>query len=538
MKKVSGSMLIILFLFFLASCSNDTNKSDQENGEFSEDEDLYGGSLVVETKLEPKSFIYNYDWDGAIPYVNRNIFSKLAAFDEESKELYGDLAESWEESEDLKEYTFHLREDVEWHDGEPFTSEDVKWTIEDILDYGEGANGYDSLSNVKKVETPDDSTVVIKLKEPSGVFVEKIADYTGFDILPEHIYEDNDVDEVDPVGTGPFVFEEFETGEHISLKANEDYFGDGPFLDEVVFTFTPSESTALNAIESGESGWMTASPAFAELDRLENDEEISADLATTDIVQWMGFNMDGSREEISDPKVREAISYAIDNDDISEKVYSGRLEPATSWYSTNVEWADNKDVTIPDTDIEHANELLDDAGYSKDDEGKRFSLTFRTFETSIFGTTDIPNIVRQQLDEIGIEVDVEQYEWAIRDEMLDEQRDWDIMSGGGDRGPDPLNFEEFLKSDTATNKMQYDNEEVDNLFKKGEEKLEDEERAPYYHDIQKIMSKDIPIYNFVEYEDPSVYNNDYKGFFWQDEKDGNSAKHMINNVQWKGGEPK
>src|SRR5699024_1406602 len=173
-----------------------------------------------------------------------------------------------------------------------------------------------------------------------------------------------------------------------------------------------------------------------------------------------------------------------------------------------------------------------------DDEGKRFSLTFRTFETSIFGTTDIPNIVRQQLDEIGIEVDVEQYEWAIRDEMLDEQRDWDIMSGGGDRGPDPLNFEEFLKSDTATNKMQYDNEEVDNLFKKGEEKLEDEERAPYYHDIQKIMSKDIPIYNFVEYEDPSVYNNDYKGFFWQDEKDGNSAKHMINNVQWKGGEPK
>src|SRR5699024_6363386 len=322
-----------------------------------------------------------------------------------------------------------LREDVEWHDGEPFTSEDVKWTIEDILDYGEGANGYDSLSNVKKVETPDDSTVVIKLKEPSGVFVEKIADYTGFDILPEHIYEDNDVDEVDPVGTGPFVFEEFETGEHISLKANEDYFGDGPFLDEVVFTFTPSESTALNAIESGESGWMTASPAFAELDRLENDEEISADLATTDIVQWMGFNMDGSREEISDPKVREAISYAIDNDDISEKVYSGRLEPATSWYSTNVEWADNKDVTIPDTDIEHANELLDDAGYSKDDEGKRFSLTFRTFETSIFGTTDIPNIVRQQLDEIGIEVDVEQYEWAIRDEMLDEQRDWDIMSG-------------------------------------------------------------------------------------------------------------
>lgn len=146
----------------------------------------------------------------------------------------------------------------------------------------------------------------------------------------------------------------------------------------------------MTSIEAGEAGWMTASPAFAEIERLKNAKGVAVDMQPTSITQWMGFNMDGSREYVSDPIVREAICYALDNEEIAEKLYMGLVKPATSWYTTIVDWADNKDLRLPETDIEYANKLLDDAGYEKGADGYRFTLTYRCFPTSIFGTTDIP----------------------------------------------------------------------------------------------------------------------------------------------------
>lgn len=145
--------------------------------------------------------------------------------------------------------------------------------------------------------------------------------------------------------------------------------------------------------------------------------------------------------------------------------------------------------------------------------------------------------VQQQLDAVGIKVEIEQYEWALRTEMLDNKRDWDLCAGGGDRGPDASNFASYLLSNSASNKMRYYNEEIDSLFEQGEQVVKYEERAPYYFKVQEIISKDLPMYNFVEYAIPRVYNEEYTGFFWQ-ENSGNSANHMVNTVEWKGGAPK
>lgn len=542
MRNINYYFIIIVAMFLtLIGCSNESTNSDVNSQDSNKKEevsgqqhDIDGGSLVIATKLEPSSFVYNYIWDGAIPYINRNIFSKLVAYDESTGELYGDLAESWDYSDDLKEYTFHLREKVTWHDGEPFTSADVKWTIESILDYGEGANGYESLSLVESVETPDDYTVILHLNDSSGIMINNVADYYGFHILPKHLYDGADVNEnphnSSPVGTGPFVFVEHEIGSHVKLEANENYHGDGPYLDEVIFVFTPSETTAMTSIEANEVGTMTASPAFAEIERLKSVPGVSVDMQPTTITQWMGINVDGTREYVSDPIVREAIIHALDNEEISEKLYMGLVNPATSWYTTGIEWADNKDVRLPEKDIDYANKLLDDAGYPVQDDGYRFTLTYRAFETSIFGTTDIPIFVKQQLDEIGINVEVEQYEWALRTEMLDNKRDWDLMSGGGDRGPDAANFSTYLLSNSASNKMLYVNEDVDKLFGQGIKEVEETKRAPYYFEIQEIISKEIPLYNFVEYSIPRVYSSKYTGFFWQEDS-GNSANHMLNTVK-------
>lgn len=530
MKNKCFLMFTILVLTILVACTNPESESADGNSDSEKD------SLVIATKLEPSNYVINYKFDGATPYINRNIFSKLVAFDDSSGELFGDLAEDWEESDDLKEYTLYLREGVKWHDGEPFTSEDVEWTIESILEKGEGASGYPAISNVDKIETPDEHTVVLHLKEKSGVFIQKMADYQGFDILPKHLYDGTDVDNnphnKKPIGTGPFKFEEHKTGSHVTLSANKEYYGDGPYIDEIIFQFIPSEETALTSIEAGDADTMTASPAFAEIPRLEELEQIELEADPQDIVQWISFNMDGTREHISDPIVREAIVTALDNDEINEKLYMGLVKPAESWYLSNIEWSDNKSFRQPDPDIDYANKLLDDAGYEIQDDGYRFTLKYRAFETSIFGTTDIPIFVEQQLDSIGIKIDYERYEWALRTEMLDERRDWDLAAGGGDRGPDPLFFASYLTTDSATNKMLYENPRIDELFELGEKVSDEEERAEYYYEIQEILSEDIPLYNVVEYYIPRVFNPQFTGFHWQEDAI-NSTNHMYNSVKKK-----
>ena len=500
----------------------------------------YGGTLVVATKLEPPYLMANYIWDGSIPYINRNILSKLAQYDQDTGEIYGDLAESWEISDDLLTYTFHLREGVNWHDGEPFTSADVQWTVQSILDYGEGANAYEYVSMVDSIECPDDYTVVFHLNTPCATFVNNCANYYGFDILPKHLYEGTDVDtnpyNAAPVGTGPFKYVESELGSYCRLEANPDYYGDGPYLDEIVFTFVPDETTAMTSLEAGEVGWMTATPSFAEADRLSTVDGIEVDSQSTNIVQWTMFNMDGSRGYISDKTVREAICYAINNENIASVLYMGMVQPSTSWYTSTVAWANNTDAAYPGYDVDYANKLLDDAGYEKGSDGYRFELTYRCFSTSIYGTTDIPNLVAQYLDAIGIKLNVEIYEWALRTDMLDNDRAWDMCSMGGSRGPEASDFASFW-GDNSSNKSRYVNQEILDLFDEGTKVSSEEERAPIYFAIQDILAEDIPAYNYIEYAYVRPHSAAYQGFFWQTSS-GNSAEHMLNTVEWTGGELK
>ena len=559
MKKLLALLLAFLMLLSCAACSSshpaesgktESTQSDAastENGttetaQPTADGHYYGGTLVVATKLEPTFYQTNYQWDGGVVYISHNILSKLCAWDEDTKTIYPDLAESWDIADDLMTYTFHLREGVKWHDGEAFTAKDVKWTFESILEYGDQAYTYSYVKMIDSIETPDDYTVVFHMAYPCGTFVESVADYQGPDILPAHIYEGTDPytnpANQSPIGTGPFKFVEAKLGSYCKLEANPDYYGDGPYLDGVIYNFIPDETTAMTAMEAGEAGWMTATPSFAESDRLASVDGMVVETQKTNIVQWTQFNMseEAARPYISDVRVREAICWAIDNQSIADILYLGYVKPSDNWYTSTVEWAVNRDVVYPGYDVDKANQILDDAGYERGADGYRFELTYRCFSTSIFGTTDIPTLVAQNLDAIGIKLNVEKYEWAVRAEYLDNNLEWDMCSAGGSRGPDPSSFANVWNT-SSSNKSRYYNDEVMNLFDEGTKYATHEERAPYYKEIQKYFSEDIPCYNYIEYAYARPHRADYINFFWMPDC-GNAADHMLNTVEWTGGELK
>ena len=559
MKKLLALLLALLMLLSCAACSSSqpaesdktepaqsdaatTETGTTETAQSTANGHYYGGTLVVATKLEPTFYQTNYQWDGGVVYISHNILSKLCAWDEDTKTIYPDLAESWDIADDLMTYTFHLREGVKWHDGEAFTAKDVKWTFESILEYGDQAYTYSYVKMIDSIETPDDYTVVFHMAYPCGTFVESVGDYQGPDILPAHIYEGTDPytnpANQNPIGTGPFKFVEAKLGSYCKLEANPDYYGDGPYLDGVIYNFIPDETTAMTAMEAGEAGWMTATPSFAESDRLASVDGMVVETQKTNIVQWTQFNMseDAARPYISDVRVREAICWAIDNQSIADILYLGYVKPSDNWYISTVEWAVNRDVVYPGYDVDKANQILDDAGYERGADGYRFELTYRCFSTSIFGTTDIPTLVAQNLDAIGIKLNVEKYEWAVRAEYLDNNLEWDMCSAGGSRGPDPSSFANVWNT-SSSNKSRYYNDEVMNLFDEGTKYATHEERAPYYKEIQKYFSEDIPSYNYIEYAYARPHRADYINFFWMPDC-GNAADHMLNTVEWTGGELK
>ncbi|WP_193745251.1 ABC transporter substrate-binding protein [Geomicrobium sp. JCM 19055] len=170
-------------------------------------------------------------------------------------------------------YTFHLHDDVTWHDGEPFSAEDVKFTFDMIVEH-DGPAGF-NLSDMKEVRVEDDTTVVIELENPNAAFLGYLAWYGTF-IVAEHVYDDSNWDSgttIEPIGTGPFVFDEHTSGVSINLLANEEYFGHVPEVPSLVFSITADQDTKMQAFYNGEIDILGTAPPSSEIASLEENED-------------------------------------------------------------------------------------------------------------------------------------------------------------------------------------------------------------------------------------------------------------------------
>ncbi len=524
----------------LAAMTLTTACSDDATGTAKQPEGAprYGGTLIVAIQRSITTFNVNYTTDGQAYYLNNNVLSKLCTWTSDSSRIAPDLALSWEPTADFKSWTFKLRKDVKWHDGKPFTAKDVVFTFTSILKEGAKAYTFQQYSDIDKVTAVDDLTVKFDLKAASGVLPERMAEYYGANILPAHLYEGTDVfknpADQKPVGRGPFMFESMEADRQIVVKPYKDYYGGAPYVDQLVFRIIPNRATQAAALQSGEVHITTMSPAFGEIDAMKT-KEVDVAIERYPLFQNIGINFEN--KYLADVRVRQALHLGIDREQINKQVFANYSKPAMMpWYSWS--WAVDGSTPKVTYDVDKANKLLDEAGYPKGANGMRFSLRYSAFRTSIFGSTEIPQVLKEQWKKIGIDLQVTEYDFAIKAEMIRKNRNFDLVSDAGIQGPDPDSFVQFIGSAGSSNTALYKNPIVDKAFTDGRAMTDQAKRRGFYQVIWKELERDLPRLNVIEYFLARPYRTDTYGHPWTEVgKKAGVGKDMYNLVWMASGKP-
>jgi len=490
-KKVFSIILIFTLLLLLTQLNVFCQKTEPN-------------SMRIGVTVEPDSLSPLISYTQAGYEIFSVLYDSLVALDE-NYEAVPDLAKEWTISDDKLEWTFKLRNDVKWHDGVPFTSEDVKFSYELMLANQLGMYaGY--LTGIDSVECPDDYTVIIKTLQPKANLLVLSAI-----ILPKHIWSKVSADEYEtwpnenPVGTGPFKFGEFKAGEYIKLVANDDYFEVRPYIDELIYVFYANTNVMALSLKLREIDAATNFSAnqLPFLKKNANLEVISAvSLGFTDISFncWQDPASKGN-PILMDKKVRQAIELCIDKQKILDMVYAGQgtvgttLVPHEGFY--HYEPAGNE---LRSYNLERAKKLLDDAGY-KDNDGNGIREDANGNELNFVFTLRAENtdeikagqMISSMVKEAGINLEIETVDDGV---LIDKiySGDFDMFIWGWGADLDPTTILAVMSTDEIGNlsDCNYSNKEYDNLLVLQKTKMDPKERQQDVWKMQKILYEDAP----------------------------------------------
>lgn len=442
-----------------------------------------GGTFRVVLPTEPRTFDPNATDDETSLLLASNLYNKLVALDTDMR-LLPDLARSWEVAQDGRAYTFALQENVLWHDGKPFTSADVRWTLEHLK--GQRSFAAEALRRITAIETPDDHTVVLRLAEPWAPLLTTLA-WEGAFILPRH----GGASPARPVGTGPFRFASWDRGKSLTLEANRNFWKPGPYLDRIVYRFADSDQ-ALDLVLSGQADYMVIRPALSRLPALAADPRVRVLTSPTDSRYYLAFNL--RRPLLQDHRLREAINRALDRPALLERALHGYGAPAYGFYTPAVAWAYNTQALAPAFDLGRARALLREA---LDGTGGAFQPVFISSAINPFG--DMAREVARQLQAAGIDVRLELDPLDHWYKRVMDRHDFDIALMGGSQGPDPesLNLR-FGSKGLGSRIMGYESAELDAAVSEGGRQADLSLRARAYFRAQEILARDLPIAPLAE----------------------------------------
>lgn len=482
-----------------------------------------GGTLVQITQPEPPNLAPYISTAGPISQVTAKVFDGLLEYGFDLKPK-ASLAESWSVSADGKTISFKLRSDVKFHDGKPFTSADVQFTVMEVLKKNH-PRGIATFRDVTAVDTPDATTAIFKLANPAPYLMKALASSES-PMLPKHVYGQGDIkthpNANQPIGSGPFKFVEWRRGELVRLDKNPDYWRKGmPYLDRVVVRFIADASTRTAALEKGEAhvAGLGAVP-YNDVKRLSALPSLEVTTTGTEMISPMVEMVINTKQAPFDnPKVRQAINYAVDRKFAIDNVWFGFGKPAMGPISSNFQpaglYATGTDFTVADR-LARANKLLDDAGHPRKADGIRFAITHDITpygeEWQRFGES-----VQQQLQQVGIKVTL-RYEdlpkWLKRTYT---DYDFTITSNFLFNLADPvLGVHRGLHSDRIkpgtvfVNGSRWSTPETDALMDKASVATNEAERGKHYTELVKRVTDASPVVYVLELRYPSVINKQFK----------------------------
>ena len=476
MKRRITSILLMLIMAVsvaLSGCSGDKAKPESatENELPKSKNPVEGGSIKVGISQDLDSLDPHRAVSAGTKEVLFNIYEGLVKPDSDGN-LIEALAESYEISEDAKVYTFTLREGVKFHNGDAVTAEDVKYSIDKCADTSNGDPLVSAYSIVERVETPDEKTVEIYLSEANTEFLA----YMTTAIVPRD-YEELDTD---PIGTGPFKYDSRNPQENVIIVKNEDYWGEKAHLDKVEFRVVADADMLVTNLKGGSIDMamrLTVSQA-AEL-----TEGFHVEEGTMNLVQALYLN--NAVEPLNDEKVRQALCYAIDPQEIMDMIADGKgARIGTSMYPGLKKYFDEEYSTYYEQDYEKAKALLKEAGYA---DGFDLEITVSAADKP---HVDTAQVIVEQLKNIGVNATIKPVEWeAWLEEVYANSKFESTVVGVDASNLSARAMLERFTTDGHGNFTGFSDAEYDKVFQEAIATTDEDEKVKLYKEAEGILAE-------------------------------------------------
>ncbi|MDQ0338533.1 peptide/nickel transport system substrate-binding protein [Caldalkalibacillus uzonensis] len=495
--------LLAVTLMLISACGQAAPTESPSEGEQEASESAGQSAdkttLVVGLDDDPPQLDPHFSTAAVDRQVYQNLYDKLVDIDEQLN-FVPQLAEDWEISDDGTVYTFYLRQGVTFHDGTPFNAEAVKFNIERMMDPNNGSPRAAELQSIDTIEVIDEHTLEVHLKEPFSPFLAVLSDRAGMMVSPTAIEEKGEDFRNSPVGTGPFKFVERVRQDRLVLERNEDYWGEQPQLEKIIYRPYSDENVRLTNLLSGELDIINKVPP-KDVERLRNESGIV--LSESGALGFQGLYLNNKDFPFNVKELRNALDLVIDREAIVNVALRDAAIPSAGAIPPG-SWAYDESIQVKERDVEAAKRLMAEAGYPDG-----FSFTLKINPRPV--EEQIGQMIQSMAAEAGIDVELEIVEFGTLIDQLDNFEFEAARLGWSGRVDPDGNMHPLLHSNGSIN-YGYSNPEMDELLDRARAETDPEVRKELYRQAAELAQEESP-YIFIYHElDFTAYKDNLKGF--------------------------